>query len=232
MRAAAPGVLPCGVASGAFLDQLAPAELDRLRELGAERRAAAGTRLFREGEPSAAVFALTAGQVKVERTSADGRTTVLGFRGPGDLLGELGAVTGRPRTAAATALEPVSALVLPAPAFLAFLRGAPQASLALVRMLSERLADADQARSEYGGADVGVRLARRLLSLAPPGAQVDGHGVRTALPLTQDELASWIGCSREAVARALAELRRDGVIRTGRRALWVLDVEELRRRAE
>lgn len=219
------------MASHGFLGELAPDELMRLRALAVERRAAAGSPLFREGEASVVVLVLTTGHVKIVRTSADGRETVLGVRGPGDLVGELGAVTGRPRSATALALVPLTALVVPAPAFLDFLRGAPRAGFALVRMLSTRLADADQARAEYGGSNVGVRLARRLLELADSGTRADAGGLRLELPLTQDDLAAWIGCSREAVARALAELRRDGVVRSGRRAMWLLDVEELRRRA-
>ena len=227
-----PAVLRCGVASDGFLGELAPDELARLRALGVERRAGAGSRLFHEGEHSTVVFALTSGHVKVVRTSQDGRETVLGFRGPGDLLGEVGVVTGRARSATALALTAVTALAVPAPAFLDFLRSAPQAGFALVRMLSTRLADADTARAEYGGSDVGARLARRLLELAGPDPGAVADGVRLGLPLTQEELAAWIGCSREAVARALAELRRDGVVRSGRQAIWVLDVEELRRRAQ
>lgn len=221
-----------GGATGGFLAELAPAELERLQALGVERRIAVGTRLFREGDGSAVVFALTRGHVKVVRTGEEGRETVLGFRGPGDLLGEVGAVNGGPRSASALALEPVTARVVPAPAFVDFLRSTPRASFALVRMLSVRLADADRARTEYGGSDVGVRLARRLLELAAMGAEDDPEGVRIALPLTQDELAGWIGCSREAVARALSELRREGLVRSGRRAMWLVDPEELRRRAE
>ncbi|MBV8540047.1 MAG: winged helix-turn-helix domain-containing protein [Pseudonocardiales bacterium] len=56
-------------------------------------------------------------------------------------------------------------------------------------------------------------------------------GIKITLPLTQDELASWVGASREAVAKALRTLRACGYVRTQRRMVTVVDIEWLRRHA-
>jgi CRP/FNR family transcriptional regulator, cyclic AMP receptor protein len=56
-------------------------------------------------------------------------------------------------------------------------------------------------------------------------------GIRITLPFTQEELAGWVGASREAVAQALRTLRASGYVQTQRRAYTVIDIEGLRRRA-
>jgi len=98
-------------------------------------------------------------------------------------------------------------------------------------MLSSRLRDADRKRIEFGAYDTLGRLATRLLELVERFGEPTERGVRIALPLTQDELAGWIGSSREAVARALQALRARGYVETRRRTIVVLDLDALRRRA-
>ncbi|MCU1430746.1 MAG: cyclic nucleotide-binding protein, partial [Actinomycetia bacterium] len=70
---------------------------------------------------------------------------------------------------------------------------------------------------------------RRLEELVADHGEATDDGVRIALPLTQEELAGWVGASRESVARALRTLRDRGVISTGRRRVVVHDGAALAR---
>jgi len=56
------------------------------------------------------------------------------------------------------------------------------------------------------------------------------HGVRIDLPITQEELASWVGSSREGVNKALHTLRNRRWVKNERRSITVLDMDALRRR--
>ena len=85
--------------------------------------------------------------------------------------------------------------------------------------------------AECAAYDIAGRVARRLVELAARCGEPDEHGVRIAVALSQDELAGWVGASREAVAKALRVLRSRGYVSTGRRAMTVLDIDGLRRRA-
>jgi CRP-like cAMP-binding protein len=74
-------------------------------------------------------------------------------------------------------------------------------------------------------------VAHRILELAAEsGEPAEGGGIRIGLVLSQRELAGWVGSSREAVNKALAQLEARGLIASERRQLVVLDVEGLRRR--
>lgn len=218
-------------ASRGFVSALTEGEREALAEHGVARRFGRGTGLFHEHEDSDRVVIVVRGRVKVYSVTAEGREVVFGFRGPGDILGELSALDRRPRSASVAALEPVEALFVSAVDFRAFLGRHPRVSLLLLEMISWRLRDADRKRVEYAAFDSVGRVAARLVELCEEHGRPAGEGVAITLPLSQDELAGWTGSSREAVSKALHTLRELGWVETRRRRITVLDVAALRRRA-
>jgi CRP/FNR family cyclic AMP-dependent transcriptional regulator len=215
-----------------FLDALSPEEVALLHARGVVRRFPRGDALFHERQLSDRVMLLTEGRVKIASTSEDGRETVLAFRGPGEVLGELSAIDGKPRSAGVTAVDPVVALVIPTRAFRAFLERSPRASLWILTRLITRLREADRKRAEFGTSDTIGRVAARLVELAADyGREQPGGGIRIDLPITQEELASWVGSSREGVNKALQTLKGLRWVETERRAITVLDMDALRKRA-
>jgi CRP/FNR family transcriptional regulator, cyclic AMP receptor protein len=216
---------------GSFAEALTAEERERLLRDGRRRRFPRGSTLFNEGERSDRVVILLSGRVKVSYFTEDGREVVLAVRSGGDILGELSVLDGEPRSATATAIEPVEGLVLAAEQFRDFLCARPRVALVLLEMLSRRLRDADRKRVEFGAYDSVGRVARQLMELAEEFGVPHGDGVRIALPLSQDELAGWVGASRKTVSNALQSLRRRGLVETARRSITIRDVEALRKRA-
>jgi CRP/FNR family transcriptional regulator, cyclic AMP receptor protein len=214
-----------------FVAELTAGARDTLLDLGRSRRYTTGEVVFSEGSDSEFAVVVLEGRLKVSSTSEDGHDTVLAFRGPGDLIGELSLFDGAPRSATVSAVEPAELLLITADRFMELLRAHPEIGPILLRILTSKLRDADRQRLEYGAYDTTARVARRLVELADehgvPGPSATG-GVRITLPLSQSELAGWTGSSREAVARALASLRRGGVITTHRRSIIVVDMVALR----
>jgi CRP-like cAMP-binding protein len=211
-----------------FLRELDAPARSAFDGLGARRRFDTGATLFLEGDLGGTVIVIHGGHVKVFATSEDGRGVMLAIRGPGDVLGDLSAVDGAPRNASGTALEPVDAQVISSAAFRTFLADTPGAGLALLRVVIARMRDSDRLRVELGARDTAGRVALRLVELAETAGEPDGDAIRITMPLTQDDLAGWVSASREAVARALASLRRRGLVATGRREFRILDLEGLR----
>lgn len=220
-----------GTADPSFLSALSEREFEQLSARATKRRFATGAFLFHEGDPSDRLVLIRTGRVKVSYLTTDGREVVLAVRGAGDLLGELSAIDGEPRSASASALEQVEALLIPAQAFLDFVKEHPAVAVALLKLLSRRLRDADRKRIEFAAYDSVGRVARRLVELADRFGEGSDDGLRITLPLSQQELAGWVGASREAVSKALHVLRARGFIETARRGITVLDLEALRKRA-
>jgi len=202
-----------------------------LEAAGRPRRFRARQCLFREGEPGDHVIAVLDGQVKVSVQTRSGREILLAIKEPGDLVGELSAIDGRPRSATATALEPVNALVVTAPAFVEFIEGHPRIAVRLLRTLAAQIRDADRRSVDRDTGDITCRVARRLVDLAERLGEHRGSGVEVTLVLSQDDLAAWVGATREATSRALGRLRADGWLTTGRQRIVLTDLPALRRRA-
>ncbi|OLT12517.1 cyclic nucleotide-binding protein [Actinomadura sp. CNU-125] len=219
---------------GSFLAELTPAERADLEARGHVRAFERGEALFVEGDRSGWVAVLLKGRVKAFTYREQGGEALLAVREPGALLGELAAIDGLPRSATVEALEPVRALAVPSKDFTKFLEANGRASLIIMRTLCERWRDADRKRAEFGMFDATGRVAQRLVELAerfgvPYGSgQPGGESVRITLNLSQEELAGWVGASREAVSKALRHLRGHGLIETGRRRLIVHDLQALR----
>jgi CRP/FNR family transcriptional regulator, cyclic AMP receptor protein len=203
---------------------------DRLALAAAGRttRWRAGTVLFREGEDPAGVFYVLEGRVKVHVTTARGNEVLLAVKEAGDLLGEVAAIDRGPRSASATVLDDLVAVVTPAARFRELARTRPGIGFALYEAVARQLRAATADLVARADGTVAERVAARLLALSQRVLEHDGPAVAVPLRIGHDDLASWTGASREAVSRAIAELRRVGAITTRPGRITVLDPDLLR----
>jgi CRP/FNR family transcriptional regulator, cyclic AMP receptor protein len=189
-----------------------------------------GSVVLSEGDDAERVVLVLSGRLKVSTVSEGGRETVLGFRGRGDLIGELAAIDGEPHLATVIVVERAEIATLTAARFVDGLREHPGAALGVLRTVIARLRDADRKRAEFADLPADARVAERLVELAGPAAGSAGEpGASIDLAITQAELAGWVGCSREAANRALNRFRGDGLVEIARGRVSILDVEGLRR---
>jgi CRP-like cAMP-binding protein len=202
-----------------------------LRELSIPRWYARGEVLFHRGDDSAATHILLEGRVKVSAMTGEGREVMFGIAGPGALIGEIAALTGHRRSASVHALEQVHSLALPRDVLREAVRNSPALAVLLLELVANRLAGADEQRLELAGLDVMGRVARRLLVLAEDASVNAPEGTVLEPLLSQEELASWAAASREAVNRALAQLRGLGCLRFDGRRTVLTDLDALRRYA-
>jgi CRP/FNR family transcriptional regulator, cyclic AMP receptor protein len=207
-----------------FWSMLGPADAGALIARARPRAFARGHALCHEGQVPDSVLLLRSGRVKVYATVSSGREVVLAFRGPGDLVGDLSALDGQPRSATMIAVDRVEAFALTHGEFRSFLTEHPHAALALLHVLSERLRDADAKRLEFSVFTTAGRVAARLIELCDRfGTELENGTILIGLPLSQEELAGATGASIESVGRALQTMRSLRYIETRRREIRVLD---------
>jgi CRP/FNR family transcriptional regulator, cyclic AMP receptor protein len=215
-----------------FLGLLSGGDRSALEAIATLTRLPAGRLMLAEGQAADRVLVLRSGRAKIVCSAPEGGDVVLDFRGPGSLLGEQALVDGSPRAASAIAIEPVEVLVIPASAFRAYLERRPAVAMTMLAMLSRRLRDSDRRLAQFGSSDTLGRVCARLVQLCDEHGEPDRDGrVRVTLPLTQEDLAGWIGASIEATGKSLRTLRELGWIDTGRRAIVVHDLDAVRGRA-
>lgn len=205
--------------------------LNHLAQDGVRHRFRRGEAMFSQGDFADRLFLIEQGWVKITHASPDGRETVLGLRGPGEVVGELSTVDRAPRSAAAVTLGEVEVLVVPGRVLEQALQSDASAALELLRIVAARLRDADVKRVEFSSLSTVGRVASRLVELAERFGRPTAEGVEVELPLSQEELAAWCGSSREATVKALRALRATGAVITGRRTATIPDLDALRSHA-
>jgi CRP-like cAMP-binding protein len=213
-----------------FLRQLGAEDAEALVAQVRRRSVPKSEPILRVGAAGDDALIVFAGRVKLVAYGAENREVVLAIRGPGELVGEMAALGGQRRTATVIAVDDVEVGILRAETLRAFLLEHPDAALVLMRMLVRRLTEATRDVIDLATQDSIGRVAKRLLELAADhGTPVEG-GTRIELSLTQDELASWTGATRETVSRALRLMRRLGWVTTDHRRITIVDADALRER--
>jgi len=198
-----------------------------LFDLARTRTYDTGDVIVRQGDRSRDVHILVEGRAAIVRTTPGGREVLLALRGPGDTLGELAAFDPAPRLATVTALEPVRSLVVAGQRFADFLADHPPAMLAMLRLLARRNRESDRRLVDTRAQEALTRLTRHLLELGARYGVASDEGLELDVPLSQQQLAAWVGVSREAVSAGLRHLREEGAVATGRMRITLLDINRL-----
>jgi CRP-like cAMP-binding protein len=176
------------------------------------------------------VFFVVTGKVRVVVSTAGGHELILEDISAGGFFGEMAAIDGAPRSAAVTALNRSLIGRLPGPDFMRLLAEAPELAHRLMRVLVQRVRQANERMLDLTTLDTRHRLYAELLRQAGPPA-ADGTRAITPPPV-QHILASRIGARREPVSREIAQLIRDGLVVRTRGALLLRMPEVLAGRVQ
>ena len=205
--------------------------LRALAERSVERSFPRHGRLFFQGDPGNGLFVVAGGLVKVVVTSEDGEEMVLVTLGPGEALGELAVVDGGPRSAAAEALEPTSALLITRPVVLELAARDPALTEALLQALGGLLRRLTEQASDLVFLDLPGRMAKLLAGLAAERGTATAEGIELDAILTQTDLAGMVGASRQSVNQILQGFARRGYLQVRGRRIVIHRLDLVRRRA-
>lgn len=202
--------------SGARLD---PEVLDLLRQRGRRLRFDQGALVQQRGEAGDGFWLVESGTAAICRFAADGRITLFGVVGAGDLFGELAYFTGAARQVDVVAQSKVTLIQIGARLIEDLIAEQPGFARNLLRSLANQLrAVLDQLDSDRR---LGTR--QRLCRMLSEMAERDGP----ELNLTQQGLGEVLGLSRITVGQILAQLKAAGLIRLGYRRITVTDLAGL-----
>lgn len=185
-----------------------PAQLDALQRSGRLRVFPAGTIVVHEGDEGNGMFVVQSGSLKVFSMDENGREITLSLLGPGEYFGELALLDALPRSASVLAVERSELLQIPGSAFLALIESNPACMGVVVRNLVSRVRTLTDNVRALALVDVFGRISRLFDSLA---VEEDGCSVINR-KLTQRDVASLVGASREMVNRILRDLVTGGYI--------------------
>jgi CRP-like cAMP-binding protein len=206
---------------------LAPAVLERIAALATQRAYRRGEIVFSHGDAGDALFAVVTGKIRISTGSAAGREIFLNIMEPGDTFGEIALLDGGPRTATATAIAAAELVSIRRGPLFELLEREPRTALELLRLCGERLRWTSGLLEDAALLDAPARLAKRLLSLDELHGEKRGDG--RVVRISQEELGSFLGISRQSVNEQLQEWRAKGWVELGRGTVVVRDAAALRK---
>lgn len=195
-----------------IFQSLQPEELDAVLARAAVRRIVRGEVIRRRGDPGTGMVVIVSGRVRISLVSEDGREVTLTMLGPGEVLGEMTLLDGGECSADATAQEDCVLLTIERTQFLRLLRSNADLCLHLLTVLFQRLRRANAALEDMALLDLPTRLGRLLLRLSGDYGVAAPRGTRIEVKLSQKDLSSLAGASREKVNRQLRQWEEDGII--------------------
>jgi len=193
--------------------------LVRLQSIKATSVYPKGTMLCLEGQAPRGVYVLCTGKAKISTTSSEGKSIILRIAEPGEVLGLTAAISNTPYEATVETLEQTQANFISHPDFVRFLQDHPEVGMKVAKQLTHNCQCAyTEIRSLGLSNSVPEKIAKLLLGWAKnplqySGPQTKPPEISIRVTLTQEEIAQFVGTSRETVSRVLGDFKKKGWIR-------------------
>jgi CRP/FNR family transcriptional regulator, cyclic AMP receptor protein len=206
----------------AIFGKLSPPDLDGLLLHARVEHYPAGREIFAKGSPGRSMMAILSGDVRISTLSPTGREIVLTLLKTGEIFGEMALIDGEDRTADATAITDCDLLVLDHRDFMPFLERRADLCILFLKLLCQRLRQTDRQVEDHAFGRLDSRVAKTLVRLANSVAPAGASGA--SLSISQQELASMVGATRESVNKQLQIWQSAGILRLGKRLIVIPDI--------
>jgi CRP/FNR family transcriptional regulator len=181
-----------------------------------------GRLIYNQDQPSASIYLVIEGKVKVSRMGDEGRQVVVDIYQPDEFFGESALLNLPHRSEQAAAFENTRLMAWSAAEIEDMVAKRPRLAVALLQIMAQRSIDFTQRIESLSVDNIARRLARSLIRFAGRlGTGVENGSDRMA-PLTHELLAQYVGTSREIVTHYMNQFRKQGYLQYSRRGI-VLD---------
>lgn len=223
-----PAELLAQLPKGSVFADCSETELADLLAIGTAQPTRANEEILGQGDEGTSLVIVLDGVVRISMVTPNGREIILDYAEAGAILGEIAVLDGQPRTASATAMWPGRMVRISRDNFLGFIERHPKVAIRLLREMARRLRETDSTIESDRAFTTAPRLARYLKRLTDQKM----HGTRLTRDLSQSELGSFVGISRENINRQLAAWATDGVIELTQGKIRIIDPDYLTAIAE
>jgi CRP/FNR family transcriptional regulator len=206
---------------------LSPEEMDKLDELIHVRRSIkAGEFLYRTGGRLESIYAIRSGFFKTDVILEDGRDQVTGFQMAGELLG-LDGIGNERHSCNAVALENSEVCHVPFARLEQLSREVPALQNYFHKVMSREIVRDHGMMLLLGTMRAEERLTAFLLNLSQRFAARGFSGTEFTLPMTREEIGSYLGLKMETISRSFSRLQEEGLITVQQRAVNIRDAKGL-----
>src|SRR6185369_1126363 len=212
-----------------YFAELDAPTLSELAHAVRRREVQPGEHILTEGEKCLGLYFVLDGQVRLVKTSADGREHVLRVLGPGATFNDIAVFDGGPNSDGAVAVGPTKVGYVPTATMVRLIERHPAIANAALKLLSQRQRSLGNVVKDLALRDVTARVARLLLGCIGHHHHIVEKADFACARITHQEIATMVGSVREVVQRALKELERDGAIALERSRIDIREPKKLER---
>lgn len=203
-------------------------QLGEVMNLIIRRRYKKGQIIFFEGDVSDKFYIINKGKIKIYKYTKEGKEQILYILSEGDFLGYLSLLKKGKFDFNAEALEDVSVCLLTKDDFDNIVKKTPEISLRILENLHDRLVSLENLVQTLSTKDIEARIAGLLISFAKDFGSIDKSGTVIEMPLSREEMANYIGVTRETMSRKLSAMEEEGIIElVGNKKIVIKDKETL-----
>jgi CRP/FNR family transcriptional regulator len=188
--------------------------LDKLQLLKISKNIESGQYLNIKGQPSEGAFCIAKGNLKISwPNSTPSKESIIKFVSPGDMTGYRCLFSEKNYRGTAIALEPVQSCFISKEILFSLLKENFSLSEEILSRMGKEISVAESRLHSFCQNNVRERLAEHLLILKERCGHLNEDGYLLKIHLKREELASWIGTTKEAVVRTLSEFKTEGLIK-------------------
>lgn len=225
----------CETCTGKYCAKKAPIfsvlenkEIEQITSQIIRRRYKKGQVLFFEGDVSDKFYIINRGKIKIFKYTKEGKEQILYVLAEGDFIGDLSLLKKGKFDFNAEALEDVSLCILTKDSFDSILKRNSEISLKILENLHDRLVSLENLVQTLSTKDIEARIAGLLVSFSKSFGKLQGDEIVIEMPLSREEMANFIGVTRETISRKLTSMQDEGVIElVGNKKIVIKDFDKI-----
>ena len=206
---------------------MSPADLDRMLDSATSRRVLKDAYIFEQDREVQFFYLLLHGRVRVVKTTADGQQVIVRYIGAGELLGIAQALGRNTYPASAVAVVDCVVLAWPSRLWPEFAAAFPSFGANTYKTVGERLNDVQSQVVELATQQVERRVAHALLRLVQQTGKKCDDGLLIDFPISRQDIAEMTGATLHTVSRLLSAWEQDGLVKSGRQRIVVVEPHRL-----
>jgi CRP/FNR family transcriptional regulator, dissimilatory nitrate respiration regulator len=210
---------------------IADADLETLARMVVRKTFPRQATIFGEGKEAQGFFILVTGQIKLVKTSLEGKEYIIRLVGPGETFAEAAVFGEIPYPATAIALEDCQTLFFPRGPFLHYLAASPALARNMLATLSRLMFHLTKQLEDLSLKEVSARLARYILERCQATHGEIAAGRQCELPTTKTQLAAYLGTISETLSRTLSRFKSLGLIEVDKGKITIMDPVALEKMA-
>ena len=209
---------------------LEPEQISEVIGLIVRKKYQKGEMIFLQGDSLDGLYIINHGKIKLFKYTKEGKEQILYILSEGDFIGELSLINTEEVNYNAEALETVNMCLIKKSDFLKILKDNPNMSLKLLEILSQRIIKLETLVQSLSTKDVEARIAQLLIELVEEFGIQKNENTELIIPLTREDMANYIGVTRETISRKLSIMQDEGIIELiGNKKLLISNIDALKK---